>query len=59
MRTPPSFAVAGAGIGGLAVAALLRRIGYDVQVYEQAHRFERLGSGIQDGSTAMTLGTRH
>ena len=33
MSKPPSVAVVGAGIGGLAVAALLKRTGYDVQVY--------------------------
>src|SRR4030081_2605890 len=42
-----SVAVVGAGIGGLAVAATLRRIGIDVQVYEQASRFARIGAGIQ------------
>src|ERR1700716_4159651 len=42
-----SVAVVGAGIGGLAVAATLRRIGVDVQVYEQASRFGRVGAGIQ------------
>ena len=31
-----SLAVVGAGMGGLAVAATLRRFGIDVQVYEQA-----------------------
>jgi len=47
MKKPLSIAVVGAGIGGLAVAALLKRAGYDVQVYEQARRFERVGAGIQ------------
>ena len=31
-----SIAIVGAGMGGLAVAATLRRVGFDVQVYEQA-----------------------
>ena len=47
MTKRPSFAVVGAGIGGLAVAALLKRAGHDVQVYEQARQFERVGAGIQ------------
>ena len=34
-----SVAVIGAGIGGLATAAALRRVGIDVAVYEQAARF--------------------
>lgn len=42
-----SIAIAGAGMGGLAAAAALRRIGVDVQVYEQAHQFARVGAGIQ------------
>ena len=42
-----SIAVVGAGMGGLAVAATLRRFGMDVRVYEQAPRFARIGAGIQ------------
>jgi 6-hydroxynicotinate 3-monooxygenase len=42
-----SVAVVGAGMGGLAVAATLRSVGIDVQVYEQAPRFARIGAGIQ------------
>ena len=42
-----SIAVVGAGMGGLAVASTLRRAGLDVQVYEQASRFTRIGAGIQ------------
>src|SRR4029078_11866047 len=42
-----SVAIVGAGMGGLAVAATLRRVGIDVQVYEQAARFARIGAGIQ------------
>ena len=40
-------AVVGAGIGGLAVASTLRRIGVEVQVFEQASRFARVGAGVQ------------
>jgi 2-polyprenyl-6-methoxyphenol hydroxylase-like FAD-dependent oxidoreductase len=43
----PSIAVIGAGMGGLAVAATLRQIGAEVNVYEQAPRFARIGAGIQ------------
>jgi len=42
-----SIALIGAGIGGLAAAALLRRAGCEVRVYEQAARFARVGAGIQ------------
>ena len=48
-----SVAVIGAGIGGLATAAALRRAGADVTVYEQARRFNRVGAGIQVACNAM------
>ena len=50
-----STAVIGAGMGGLAAAAALRRAGADVTVYEQARRFARLGAGIQVGCNAMQV----
>ena len=55
MSKPPSIAVVGAGIGGLAVAALLKRAGSDVQVYEQARRFGRVGAGIQMTPNAVKI----
>src|SRR5258707_9673954 len=42
-----SIAIVGAGMGGLAAAATLRQAGIDVDVYEQAHAFGRIGAGIQ------------
>ena len=48
-------AVVGAGMGGLAVAATLRRVGIDVQVYEQATRFARIGAGIQMMPNSMKV----
>src|SRR5262249_61142066 len=50
-----SVAVIGAGMGGLAVAATLRRVGFDVQVYEQAARFARIGAGIQMMANSMKV----
>src|ERR1051325_10539339 len=50
-----SVAVVGAGMGGLAVAATLRRVGIDVQVYEQAQRFARIGAGIQMMPNSMKV----
>src|SRR5213079_2565578 len=44
-----------AGMGGLATAAALRRVGIDVTVYEQARQFARLGAGIQIGCNAMKV----
>jgi salicylate hydroxylase/6-hydroxynicotinate 3-monooxygenase len=53
--TPLSIAVVGAGIGGLAAAAALRRIGHDVRIYEQAQAFARVGAGIQQGPNAVKV----
>lgn len=50
-----SVAVVGAGMGGLAAAATLRRVGIDVQVYEQAARFARIGAGIQMMPNSMKV----
>jgi len=50
-----SIAVVGAGMGGLAVAATLRRAGFNVDVYEQASRFARIGAGIQMMPNSMKV----
>ncbi len=50
-----SIAVVGAGMGGLSVAATLRQVGADVQIYEQAHQFARLGAGIQMMPNSMKV----
>ncbi len=49
------MAIVGAGMGGLAAAAALRRVGIDAMVYEQATQFTRLGAGIQIGCNAMKV----
>jgi 2-polyprenyl-6-methoxyphenol hydroxylase-like FAD-dependent oxidoreductase len=54
-KTKISIAVVGAGMGGLAVAATLRRVGIDVEVYEQASRFARIGAGIQMMPNSMKV----
>ena len=43
----PKIAIIGAGMGGMAAAGTLSQAGVDVQVYEQAHQFGRIGAGIQ------------
>src|ERR1700761_1959156 len=43
----PKIAIIGAGMGGTAAAGTLRQAGLDVEVYEQAHQFGRIGAGIQ------------
>ena len=55
MTTNARFAVIGAGIGGLALAALLSRRGARVRVYEQAKQFQRIGAGIQMSSNAVRV----
>src|SRR5438067_2499319 len=55
MARPLSIAIIGAGMGGLATAAALRRVGIDVTVYEQATQFARIGAGIQIGCNAMKV----
>jgi salicylate hydroxylase/6-hydroxynicotinate 3-monooxygenase len=50
-----SIAIIGAGMGGVAVAATLRRVGFAPQVYEQAPRFERIGAGIQMMPNSMKV----
>jgi salicylate hydroxylase/6-hydroxynicotinate 3-monooxygenase len=50
-----SIGIVGAGMGGLAVAATLRRAGITVQVYEQAPRFARIGAGIQMMPNSMKV----
>jgi 2-polyprenyl-6-methoxyphenol hydroxylase-like FAD-dependent oxidoreductase len=47
--------VIGAGIGGLAVAAALRRRGISAEVYEQAEKFARVGAGIQQSPNAVRV----
>ena len=50
-----SIAIVGAGMGGLAVAATLRRFGMQAHVYEQAQRFARIGAGIQMMPNSMKV----
>jgi salicylate hydroxylase/6-hydroxynicotinate 3-monooxygenase len=50
-----NVAIIGAGMGGLAAAAAFRRAGIDVQIYEQAHQFGRVGAGIQMLPNAMKV----
>ena len=55
MAAKPKIAVLGAGMGGLAMAALLDRAGCDVTVYEQAKAFARVGAGIQMSPNALRV----
>ena len=55
MSTNLDIAIVGAGIGGLAAAALLARSGHRVRVFEQAPRFARVGAGIQMAPNAVKV----
>jgi salicylate hydroxylase/6-hydroxynicotinate 3-monooxygenase len=50
-----SVAIVGAGIGGLAAAAALRKFFIEPVVYEQAESFTRVGAGIQQSPNAMKV----
>lgn len=49
------IAIVGAGLGGAAAATLLQKAGFDVEVYEQAPEFSRLGAGIHVGPNGMKV----
>ena len=51
----PTIAIIGAGIGGLAVSASLRKAGFGTTIYEQAPAFARVGAGIQMSPNAMRV----
>lgn len=51
----PEIAIIGAGIGGLAVSAALRKAGFETTIYEQAPAFARVGAGIQMSPNAMKV----
>lgn len=53
MAVKPSIVIVGAGIGGLAAAAGLVRLGFNIEVYEQAEQFAPIGAGIQLTANAM------
>src|ERR1700755_785919 len=55
MAKPLDIAIIGAGMGGLASAAALRRVGINVAVYEQAQQFTRLVASIKIGCNAMKV----
>ena len=49
------IAVIGAGLGGATCAALFQQAGYQVDVYEQASEFTRLGAGIHLGPNCVRV----
>ncbi|WP_290483377.1 FAD-dependent oxidoreductase, partial [Hyphomonas sp. UBA3601] len=55
MTSLRKIAIAGAGIGGLAAAALLARAGHDVTVYDQFDAPGPVGSGLILQETGLTI----
>src|SRR5215470_11601353 len=55
MRRDANIVIIGAGIGGLAAAAALRRVGIETEIYEQAEKFVRIGAGIQQSPNALKV----
>lgn len=55
MTTERTAIVVGAGIGGLTAALALARSGWRVDVYEQAHKLEPVGAGVQLGPNATHI----
>jgi len=49
------IAIVGAGLGGITAGLSLRRLGFDVKLYEQASGFSRIGAGIQLGPNALKV----
>jgi len=52
---PPSVAIVGGGIGGLAAAAFLHRAGLSCVVYEQASEVREVGAGLVLAPNAVRL----
>lgn len=52
MRGRQKIAIVGAGLGGAAAATLLQQAGFDVEVFEQAPEFTRLGRAFISALTA-------
>lgn len=47
--------IAGAGIGGLVAALVLRRAGFEVEVYEKARQLGEVGAGVQINPAGMRI----
>jgi 6-hydroxynicotinate 3-monooxygenase len=50
-----TIAIIGAGLGGAAAGALLQDAGFNVQIFEQAPSFSRLGAGIHMGPNVLKI----
>ncbi|MBW3503850.1 FAD-dependent monooxygenase [Pseudomonas sp. NKUCC02_KPG] len=55
MPIKQKIAIVGAGLGGAAAATLLQNAGFQVDIYEQAPAFSRIGAGIHMGPNIMKI----
>lgn len=55
MNRHSQIAIVGAGLGGITAGLLLRDLGFDVRLYEQASGFSRIGAGIQLGPNVLKI----
>ncbi|MFL7961357.1 FAD-dependent monooxygenase [Pseudomonas kielensis] len=55
MGATQRIAIVGAGLGGVAAAASLQQAGFEVDLYEQAPQFSRLGAGIHMGPNVLKI----
>jgi salicylate hydroxylase len=55
MQRKPRVIVIGAGIGGIAAAAALRKLGVEVAVYERASDLGEVGAGVQIGPNGVKV----
>jgi salicylate hydroxylase len=55
MASSPDVIIIGGGIGGLAAALALLRLGIDVGVYEQAAELAEVGAGVQIGANGTRV----
>ncbi|KQT55214.1 MULTISPECIES: FAD-dependent monooxygenase [unclassified Aureimonas] len=55
MSQSPRIAIVGAGLGGACAASLIQKAGFQVDVFEQAPEFSRLGAGIHMGPNVMKI----
>ena len=55
MASSAGVIIIGGGIGGLAAALALLRLGIDVQVYEQAPELTEVGAGVQIGANGSRV----
>src|SRR5271165_1833053 len=55
MQRKPRVAVIGAGIGGVAAAVALRKLGMEVAVYERGSDLGEVGAGLQIGPNGVKI----